>query len=120
VASYAWKGIEVIPPGVLPARALVVALTPLVDERAVHALFDARGRGFDVAVVEIDPSPLLEPATTEIGVLARRLWRLRRDAIRERFRAAGVPVTSWSGTGPLEAAVEEVRGLRWRSAAVRV
>ena len=120
IASYAWKGIEVIPPGVLPAKALVVALSPLIDERAVNALFDARGRGFDVAVVELDPSLLLEPATTEIGALARRLWRMRRDSVRARFREAGVPVTTWSGAGPLEAAVEEVRGLRWRSAAVRV
>jgi uncharacterized protein (DUF58 family) len=120
VASYAWKGIEVIPPGVLPAKALVVALTPLIDERAVNALYDARGRGFDLAVVELDPSPLLQPATTEIAVLARRLWRLRRDSVRERLREAGVPVTTWSGAEALEAAVEEVRGLRWRSAAVRV
>jgi uncharacterized protein (DUF58 family) len=50
IVSYAWKGIEVIPPRTLPPQALVVAVTPLLDRRAVDALLDLRGRGFDLAV----------------------------------------------------------------------
>ena len=43
VLSYAWKDLDVIPPRTLPPRALVIALSPLLDERAVGALLDLRG-----------------------------------------------------------------------------
>lgn len=112
VLSYAWKAIDVIPPGVLPAKALLVALTPLFDERSVTALVDARGRGFDVAVVELDVLPFLRPARGELGELALRVWTLRRQMTRERFEAEGVPVVVWDGRRPLDAALEEVRRFR--------
>ena len=48
--SYAWKDVNVIPARTLPPRALVVALTPLLDERSVTALVDLRGRGHDLVV----------------------------------------------------------------------
>lgn len=115
VTSYAWKAIDVIPPGVLPAKALLVALTPLFDERSVAALVDARGRGFDLAVVELDALPFLQPARGELGELGLRLWALRRQALRERFEAEGVPVVAWDGRRPLDAAAEEVRGFRRQS-----
>ena len=41
--SYAWKDVNIIPARTLPAGALVVALTPLLDERSVTALVDLRG-----------------------------------------------------------------------------
>ena len=119
VASYAWKGIDVIPTGILPPKALLLALSPLVDERTVAALFDVRGRGFDVAVIELDPVPFVEPRRDERGALAFRLWLLQRDALRERFRSAGIPVATWNETRPLEAALEEVRLSRRHGARAR-
>ena len=59
VLSYAWKDLDVIPPRTLPPRALVIALSPLLDERAVGALIDLRARGFDLAVVELSPFPFV-------------------------------------------------------------
>jgi len=44
--SYAWKGIEVIPSRLFPPGALVVALSPMLDERSLGALLDLRARGF--------------------------------------------------------------------------
>jgi hypothetical protein len=35
----------------------VLALTPLLDERAVGALLDLRARGFDLVVIEVSPLP---------------------------------------------------------------
>ena len=119
VASYAWKGIDVIPTGILPPQALLLALSPLVDERTVGALFDVRGRGFDVAVIELDPVPFVEPRRDERGALAFRLWLLQRDALRERFRSAGIPVATWNEKQPLEAALEEVRISRRHGARAR-
>jgi uncharacterized protein (DUF58 family) len=112
VASYAWKGIDVIPTGTLPPRALLLALTPLVDERTVGALLDVRGRGFDVAVIELDPVPFVAPRPDERGALAHRLWLLQREVLRERVRAAGVPIATWNEQRPLEGALEEVRSSR--------
>ena len=83
--SYAWRDINVIPRGTLPPHALVVALTPLLDDRAAGALLDLRGRGFDLVVIEVSPSSYLQEPKGELELLAVRLWRLRREALRDRF-----------------------------------
>jgi uncharacterized protein (DUF58 family) len=119
VASYAWKGIDLIPAGTLPPKALLLALTPLVDERSISALLDVRGRGFDVAVIELDPVPFVAARPDEAGELAHRLWLLQREALRERFRAAGVPIATWNEQRPLEGALEEVRSSRRHIGRVR-
>jgi uncharacterized protein (DUF58 family) len=110
--SYAWKDIGVIPPRTLPPRALVLALTPLLDPRVVGALFDLRARRFDVAVLEVSPDPFLPPPRTPAAELARRLWRLERESLRHDLRRLGVAVGSWSRGEPLAAAIEEVEAFR--------
>jgi len=94
-------------------------LTPLVDERSISALLDVRGRGFDVAVIELDPVPFVAARPDEAGELAHRLWLLQREALRERFRAAGVPIATWNEQRPLEGALEEVRSSRRHIGRVR-
>jgi uncharacterized protein (DUF58 family) len=117
VLNYAWKDIHVLPPRTLPPQALVIALTPLLDDRAAGALLDLRARRFDLVVVEISPEPFLEAPRTEVERLGRRLWTLKREALRGRFAAAGVPVTTWDDERPLAQAIEEVTTFR-RSARV--
>ena len=92
--------------------ALWSALSPLLDERSVGALLNLRGRGFDLAVVEVSPLPFVAEARTELERLAQRLWRLRRQALRERFVALGAPIAEWRDGVPMEAVVEEVRAFR--------
>ena len=118
--SYAWKDLDVIPTRTLPPRALVIALSPLLDERAVGALLDLPGRGFDLAVIELSPFPFVEEGETESERLAYRLWRLRREALRSRYAALGVPIVEWREGVPLEAMVEEVRAFRRHARVVRV
>ena len=117
--SYAWKDLDVIPTRTLPPGALVIALTPLLDERAVRSLFDLRGRGFDLAVIELSPFPFVDEGETEVERLAYRLWRLRRDALRSRYASLGIPIVEWREGVPLEAMVEEVRGFRRHARVLR-
>jgi uncharacterized protein (DUF58 family) len=117
--SYAWKEIDVLPRGTLPPKALVLALTPLLDDRAVGALLDLRARGFDLVIVEVSPLPFAEPPAGEFGELAFRLWKLRREARRLEYERAGAPVVEWSEDAPLTAVLEGVSAFR-RHARVRV
>jgi uncharacterized protein (DUF58 family) len=107
--SYAWKEVDLIPVRALPPQALVIALSPLLDERAVRSLLDLRARGYDLAVIEISPVPFAPAARGELDQLAHRLWLLRREALRSRYLRLGVPVVEWRGDVSLQTALEEVR-----------
>jgi uncharacterized protein (DUF58 family) len=114
-ATAAWKGIRHLPPRTLPAKALIVALTPLVDERGVAALFDLLARGYDLAVVDI--SPLTHPARTggDWGDLARRLWALERETLRHRYQRLGAAVVEWTDAVHLQQVLLEVEACRRRA-----
>jgi uncharacterized protein (DUF58 family) len=115
VFSYAWKDVEVLPRRTLPPQALVIALSPLLDDRAVGALLDLRARGFDLAVVDVSPLPFTPPGTG-LDATAYALWQLRRDALRYRYERAGVAVAEWRDGEPLQVAIEEVRSFRRHAA----
>jgi uncharacterized protein (DUF58 family) len=110
--SYAWKDVNVIPARTLPPRALVVAVTPLLDERSVAALVDLRGRGHDLVVLEISPEPYVDPGEEASDLLALRLWKLQRGELRSRFERLGVAVSTLLPDTSLEEALEEVRAYR--------
>jgi hypothetical protein len=93
-------------------------LTPLLDERSEAALLDLRARGFDLVAIEISPLSLVPRPEGELGAVAHKLWRLRRDAVRGRFERAGIPVAVWGDESLLAAALEEVSSYRRRARAV--
>jgi hypothetical protein len=110
--------VNLIPARLLPPAALVLALTPLVDKRFVAALEDLRARRLDVAVIEVDPVPLVEPGRTEVERCAYRLWLLEREVLRTRLEGLGIGVATW-GDGDLVTALEEVRTFRRYARAAR-
>jgi uncharacterized protein (DUF58 family) len=110
--SYVWKGIDVLPARSLTPQALVIALTPLLDERSVSALLNLRRRGFDLVVVEMSPMAFTRSSGASMDLTAARFWRLWRDATRFHFEQMGVAVVEWEGDTPLVAVVEEVRAFR--------
>jgi uncharacterized protein (DUF58 family) len=112
VLSFATKNIDVLPPRTLPPKALVLALTPLLDARSTGALVDLRARGFDLVVVEVSPVPFVQPAGDELSQLSYRLWRLSREALRARYERAGIPIVHWTDGRALDAVLEEVRAFR--------
>lgn len=112
VFSFAWKDINVLPARSLTPHALVIALSPLLDERSVGALLDLRGRGFDLVVVDVSPLAFAGTARDPHERLALRFWRLWREALRFRYERRGVAVVAWDGRRPLGEAIEEVRAFR--------
>ena len=112
VHSYALRGVDVLPPRTLPPKALVLAITPLLDNRTAAALLDLRARGYDLIVVEVSPLELVAPEPGSSLELAHRLWRLSRDALRWRYQQVGVPVVTWREDEPLAVAIEEVNAFR--------
>jgi uncharacterized protein (DUF58 family) len=112
VLSFAVKGVDVLPPRTLPPKALLIALTPLLDPRSAAALLDLRARGFDLVVVEVSPVPFVDPGKSELDALSYRLWRLSRESLRARYERAGVPVVEWLDGVPLDVPLEEVASFR--------
>jgi uncharacterized protein (DUF58 family) len=119
VLSYASKGIDVLPPRSLPPKALVLALSPLLDARSAAALLDLRARGFDLVVIEVSPVPFVQPGKDELAELSHRLWRLSRESLRARYEQAGVPVIEWEHGLPLDVPLEEVASFRRHAASAR-
>jgi uncharacterized protein (DUF58 family) len=118
--TYTWRDVNIIPARILPTKALVIAITPLVDPRFVTTIADLRARRYDVAVVEVDPVPLVEPGPSELERLAHRLWLLEREVFRARIARLGVGVGRWTDEIELEAALEGVRTFRRRARLARV
>jgi uncharacterized protein (DUF58 family) len=110
--SYAWKGIDVIPIRTLPPKALVLAVTPLLDERSVAAIFDLRGRGFDVAAIDVSPVPSAPPQADPIASLAHRVWVMERRVLHRRLQRVGVAVSEWREGEFLQQPVWEVEAFR--------
>jgi uncharacterized protein (DUF58 family) len=110
--SYAWKGIEVIPVRTLPPKALVLAVTPLLDERSVGALSDLRGRGFDVAAIDVSPVVTGPEPDDPIEGLAFRIWAMERERLHRDLRRVGISVAEWRDGEDLQRAVWEVEASR--------
>jgi len=112
IFSYAWRDVQSIPRRVLPPRALVIAITPLLDERAIGLLLDLRTRGCDLTVIEVSPLRYAPPAARPADALARRLWQLQREVLRGRLEALGIAVARWDEDDSLAPALEGVNSFR--------
>jgi uncharacterized protein (DUF58 family) len=120
ILSFASRGIDVLPPRTLPPKALVLALSPLLDARSAAALLDLRARGFDLVVIEVSPVAFVTPAPDQLSQLSYRLWCLSREALRARYERAGVPVVEWTDGQALNVVLEEVTAYRRYATPARV
>ena len=110
--THRWRDTSLIPRRVLPAQSLIVALTPRIDWRVTRALLNLRRRGYQVAIVEIDPAPYLADAEEAAGPLAWRTWTLEREAVRTRLTGAGIALATWAQDEPAAAPVEALAAAR--------
>jgi uncharacterized protein (DUF58 family) len=110
--TYAWRRVDSLPERVLPPGALVLVITPLLDERSIALVSELRTRGRDVTVVEISPLGHVSAGPTAADAVAFELWRLQREALRGRLHALGIGVAvSEPGTdlGPMLEGVNAFR-----------
>jgi uncharacterized protein (DUF58 family) len=110
--SYAWRNVESIPLRVIPPGALILAITPLLDERSVALVTDLRRRGCDLTIVEVSPLDHVSPGSSEADRIAYRFWRLEREALRANLEGLGVGVAVWTHDGTLGPALEGVNAFR--------
>lgn len=109
-----WRGLGAVPPRSLPANSLVIGLTPMLEPKMVSALADVRGRGFDVAIIELESERYLPQPRNDAEQVARRIWRLERRLMTDRFMRQGVVVARWRPEDPFPAAVLEAGAFRRR------
>ncbi|MFD0788704.1 DUF58 domain-containing protein, partial [Micromonospora azadirachtae] len=92
----------------LSADALVVVLTPLLDERSAQMLARLARSGRFVVAVDTLPADLAPPKDRGWAEVAYRLWRLDRDTMIAQLREHGVPVVRWAGAGSLDQVLRDV------------
>jgi len=110
--SYAWRAVESIPRKLLPPGALVLAISPLLDERSIRLITDLRTRGRDLTVIEVSPLPHTPPGTTAADAVGYQLWKLQREALRTRLQALGIGIAVWDDRGLLDAGLEGANSFR--------
>lgn len=77
---------------VIPARALVLVFSPLLEERMATMVSGLRRRGQPVVVQDTWDEQMLPPPEDAADELAQRIWRLQRESMLDRVRDAGVLV----------------------------
>jgi len=117
--SYAWKTADVIPRRLFPRGCLVLAVSPLGDQRFTSTLASLRSRGVDLAIIEVEPSPgTSDQGATRIAQIAQRIVAMERDELRRRFWRVGVPVATINGPEGIASGLAEIAAFR-RSVRVR-
>ena len=101
----------------LPASAVVVLLSPLIDDAAMQAAVDADARGHQVVVVDVLPTrSLLSTARQDPhpqAVKEVQLLLAEREVRVNRLRAKGIAVLAWDG-GQIATDLAAVMKLRRR------
>src|SRR5487761_2132446 len=94
--------------GVRISNALVVTLTPLLDNDAAASLLMLRQRGAALVVVDTLSDAAQPEASDRVSEVARRLWVLERRRVMLRLGDAGIPVVAWTSTSSLEGVLRDV------------
>jgi uncharacterized protein (DUF58 family) len=103
----------------LSANALVIVLTPLLDQRSASMIAGLARSGRFVVAVDTLPPGLRPAAVGDWAPLAHRLWRMSRENVIGQLREHGVPVVAWAGAGSLDEVLRDVARMATVPKAVR-
>lgn len=99
----------------VPDRALVVVLTPLLDRRTLTVLASMARSRLSVVAVDTLPPGLTASDAGRQGrwtETAFRLWMLERRNTLDRLVEHGVPVVRWEGAGSLDQVLRQLAARR--------
>lgn len=103
--SYVVPQLDRLPPRILPQQALVIALSPLLDDRFIKATLNLVSRGFDLVVLALSPiaptQPMLRAGFPDD--LACRLWAIQWQTVIEELRGRGLTILEWRADMSLDA-----------------
>ena len=108
VPGNATSGERLIQAATRERAALIVMLTPLLDERSTQALATLARTGHKLITVDTLGSRVLPPPRGVWTPLATRLWRLERANTIGRLRELGVGVEPWAGPGSLDLMLADI------------
>lgn len=92
----------------LPSSALVVVLTPMLEQRSAAMVARLARAGRSVVAVDTLTSGVRPPRASEWTDPAYRLWRLDRDNTLGQLLEHGVPTVAWGGAGSLDQVLRDV------------
>jgi uncharacterized protein (DUF58 family) len=94
-------GLDHLPRGLLPRRAFVALLTPLLDDGPLDAVRLMLERGFAPLVIDVLTASPTVPPKSKDAALAVRTWRMQREALTLELGNLGVAVLDWDGEAEL-------------------
>jgi uncharacterized protein (DUF58 family) len=108
--SFLLQDLAALPETMLPRHALIIALTPLLDERFVRMIVRLADQGRDIVLLAVRGDELSQAYVPRRAndPLIRRLWLLERDTRLRQLRGHGVRVAQWSPLLPIDTALQTV------------
>jgi uncharacterized protein (DUF58 family) len=97
------------PRAAVPAGAVIIAFSTLLDTEFGLALTDLRGRGHVVLAVDVLPGVPFEGV---VDPLVARMWTLQRSAMYRDMSTIGIDVVEWPEDRPLEQSMRLVTDRR--------
>jgi uncharacterized protein (DUF58 family) len=95
----------------IPGHALVIVLTPLLDQRTVEMLARMVRSGRIVIAVDTLGDLRVPLPATQWMELAYHIWRLERQNLIAQLGEHGVPVVGWMGAGSLDQVLRDAARL---------
>jgi uncharacterized protein (DUF58 family) len=108
VPTWYEPGSHVFGPHLFSANALIVVLTPLLDERSAGMVARFARAGRSVIAVDTLPPRVVGVSRSIWSSAARRLWFMERENTIGQLREHGVPVVRWAGAGSLDQVLRDV------------
>lgn len=107
VFTHAARDLDYVPATALPRQALVIAISPVIDERFTNAALELVGRGYDVVLLAVSAVALTRRVLpdTAMGDVACALWQLELSDRLQHLRRSGIAVAEWQPDEPLDTAL---------------
>jgi uncharacterized protein (DUF58 family) len=104
-------GDRLVVTGLQPPTALIIVLTPLLDQDSANLLATLVRAGRSPVAVDTLPERIRPVVSGEWATAGVRLWHLDRANTIGRLRGVGVPVEPWRGPGSLDLMLRHVNRL---------